>query len=139
MKLIPSLILVAMLAACADTPTGSMHLADEPDYASRFAYEAVLLARAEGAREKADALLELMEYRLAEMERLNGTGRDNHVFALARSYRELCVKALAAAVAADARVMARSRKYVARHGQRFQALSVEARENYRQCRDALGG
>lgn len=137
MKLILSSALVAMLAACAGT--GSRHLADEPDYASRFAYEAILLARAEGPRAKADALLELMEYRLAEMERLTGTGRDNHVFALARSYRELCVKALAVVAVADARVMARSGRYVARHGERFLALPVEARENHRQCRDTLGG
>ncbi len=123
------LLMAGFLYACG-SPGVSV---TAPDYASRFSYEALRLAEADGPKEKADALLDLMEYRLDEMERLHQAGNTEYVESLAASYRALCIKALRGIVADKPSVKVSSRKRLESHNDRFQALSDDARTNYLMC------
>ena len=129
------LLAVGLLYACA-SPNA---LVTEPDYASRFSYEALRLADADNPKEKADVLLDLMEYRLDEMERLHEAGNTDYVESLAASYRALCINALRGIAAQKPSVEASSRERVKTHNDRFQALSDDAQTNYWLCVSSLTG
>lgn len=133
LRLAAAYLLVAMLAACAGTAIS----ADGPKFADHVAEETLVLARAGDDEERADALLDMMEYRLDEMVRLAAQGKTAHVNSLAISYRDLCVKGLAPVVRGHSGLRRKAAEHVSAQAERIGLLPTDLHSLFRGCKNVI--
>lgn len=120
-----------LLVACASTPT-----ADSPEFGATVAVEASRLANAQTPEEKVSVLLDILDERVDQMERLGGEGRQDFTARLAASYRRLGGEALNPALAKAPTMAAAARDRLRSQETRLARLP-EARDALAACREIL--